>query len=490
MFYSQPDSHLSQDRVHELYNLLLFNHDDFQSIYSTYLGKGLDIFDLSLGVISKINDEEYQILAIQPGFAGLTPGIRLALKDTYCAMVVQENTVVSFDHIGLHPVMKEHPAYKSSLLESYIAAPIWVNGEIYGTLNFTSRLPRISPFTKQDQEFISLMAQGLGSMIERDLLHQEKQQAVDHMLESAALFESAFQNALIGMALVAPDGRWYKVNQSLVNLLGYEEDKLLALDFQSITHPDDLATDLEVMQDMAVGKRTTCQMEKRYIRQNGEILWSLLSVSAVHNEDGSIKYFVSQIQNISERRRAEALLREKQSELTAANARLAYQATRDSLTGVANRRKFIAYFNEEMVRMSRQPAPISLVMIDIDNFKSFNDEFGHLEGDRALCRVAQQLEAGKRQQDKLARFGGEEFTLLLPATDGAGCFALCEQLRLQIAGLNDLARPLTISLGCMTFVPLDERRPTLDEMIRLADGCLYEAKRNGRNQVCHRYFTP
>lgn len=144
----------------------------------------------------------------------------------------------------------------------------------------------------------------------------DRKVASEAIRESQARFGAAFQNAAIGMALVAPDGRWLKVNRSLCRLVGYEEDELLSLSFQDITHPDDLDADLSQVQRMLGGEIETYEMEKRYIRKDGEIVWILLTVSLVNDAAGAPLYFVSQIQDITGRKRAEATLQETHAELT------------------------------------------------------------------------------------------------------------------------------------------------------------------------------
>lgn len=119
------------------------------------------------------------------------------------------------------------------------------------------------------------------------------------------LFESAFEYAAIGMALVALNGRWLKTNAALCQFLGYSEAELLQIDFQTITHADDLNADLQQLNNLLAGRITNYQMEKRYIHKQGAIIWSLLSVSLVANEDGSPGFFISQVQDISARKNAE-----------------------------------------------------------------------------------------------------------------------------------------------------------------------------------------
>ncbi|MCK5661256.1 MAG: PAS domain S-box protein, partial [Methanosarcinales archaeon] len=118
-------------------------------------------------------------------------------------------------------------------------------------------------------------------------------------------FSMAFEEAAIGMALVSPEGKWIKVNNALCEMLGYTESEMLEIDFQTITHKDDLDANLKYVRQMIKGTIKTYQMEKRYIRKNGGLIWINLSVSLVRKHDGEPLYFISQIENITERKQAE-----------------------------------------------------------------------------------------------------------------------------------------------------------------------------------------
>ncbi|HSH72290.1 MAG TPA: PAS domain S-box protein [Methylophilaceae bacterium] len=120
------------------------------------------------------------------------------------------------------------------------------------------------------------------------------------------LFESAFHYAAIGIALVGLDGRWLKTNAALSQMVGYTQVELLEIDFQTMTYADDLDADLEHVNDLLAGRQQSYQMEKRYIHKNGHIIWGLLSVSLVSKEDGTPDFFISQIQDITARKIAEA----------------------------------------------------------------------------------------------------------------------------------------------------------------------------------------
>jgi len=169
-------------------------------------------------------------------------------------------------------------------------------------------------------------------------------------------------------------------------------------------------------------------------------------------------------------------------------------ATTDSLTGIYNRRHFMALAITEMSRSTRFRHPLSAVMLDIDHFKRVNDTCGHLVGDMALREVAQRCTRQLRPYDIIARYGGEEFVLLLPQTDADGAREVAERLRASIEAApvtaNERRVPLTISLGVSTTpgeMPFDPSRAELviAALINEADQALYASKQRGRNRVTH-----
>ncbi|MBI4168632.1 MAG: GGDEF domain-containing protein, partial [Acidobacteria bacterium] len=161
-------------------------------------------------------------------------------------------------------------------------------------------------------------------------------------------------------------------------------------------------------------------------------------------------------------------------------------AYRDDLTGLDNFRSFREHLAREIRRGARAKTPLSLVMIDIDNFKHYNDRFGHDAGNRVLAAIAGLLRQSLRQADVPARYGGEEFALILPATQKTAACEVAERTREQIErhpfprGQGGAAVSLTVSMGIATY-PADAQDP--DELVRRSDSALYYAKSRGKNQV-------
>ncbi len=172
--------------------------------------------------------------------------------------------------------------------------------------------------------------------------------------------------------------------------------------------------------------------------------------------------------------------------LKAANVELERMSMIDGLTSIENRRAFDIAYNKAWKTCRRERIPLALIMIDVDNFKLFNDTYGHLAGDEVLVKIAQVIkDVIKRPGDLVARFGGEEFAVMLKNTTGEGGAVVAEEIRRRIEELGiehkETKSVLTASLGVASVVPHNEMDP--NELIDAADRGLYKAKENGRNKV-------
>jgi two-component system chemotaxis family response regulator WspR len=192
---------------------------------------------------------------------------------------------------------------------------------------------------------------------------------------------------------------------------------------------------------------------------------------------------------LAQKQRDEAYgaLRELQKELEAKNIELERLSSQDGLTGIANRRIFDEFLTREWGRAVRDNKPLSLILIDIDHFKKYNDGYGHQGGDDCLRQVAQKLaSAVRRPGDLVARYGGEEFAVVMPDTDLEGAKSIAASLCDGISSMklvhaySDTADHVTISLGVASMTPSADVGP--EALIAKSDGALYKAKENGRNQ--------
>ncbi len=174
-------------------------------------------------------------------------------------------------------------------------------------------------------------------------------------------------------------------------------------------------------------------------------------------------------------------LTRKNAEIADANVRLKALATTDGLTGLKNHREFQDSLEREYFRAGRYGTPLSLLMIDVDYFKQFNDQFGHPAGDVVLTQVASIVTRESRSESVVARYGGEEFAVILPTCGSDEAVAVAERVRRAIElGPWDL-RPVTVSIGSATMIGCELDRTAL---ITRADAAMYQAKVSGRNQVC------
>ena len=201
-----------------------------------------------------------------------------------------------------------------------------------------------------------------------------------------------------------------------------------------------------------------------------------------------IRYHSQAYINQKQRDEAFEALVKSQQELAEANAILQKLSSLDGLTGIPNRRRFDEGLKAEWQRAIRHSSSISLIMLDIDFFKLYNDTYGHQRGDDCLKQVAQTLvESVHRETDMVARYGGEEFTAILPETGFEGAFSVAETMRANVEQQNiahensKVSDHVTISVGVATWVP--ERDSQANDLITLADQALYKAKEKGRNRV-------
>jgi diguanylate cyclase (GGDEF)-like protein/PAS domain S-box-containing protein len=437
-------------------------------------------------------------------------------------------------------------------------------------------------------------------------------EAEQALRESEERFRGAFHHACVGMALVAPDGRWLETNPEFCRMLGYTEAELRERTFVDVSHPDDVGISITRDCELLCGQRDSYQLRKRYIHRDGAVVWSLLHVSLVRDHDRRPLHFVAQVMDISAQRQAESDLRESEEryrdlfesasdliqvadargklhyvnrawreklgygddevpklnladvldpdhrggcfrtlerladgvpcgmveirfrsrdgrtlvtegtmsctrrdgeppllrgifrdvterrgfeelldeyrhgledanrKLAEANARLEELATTDPLTGLKNRLVLQQKMTEEFDRTRRYHSPLSLVLMDVDRFKAFNDTFGHMDGDEVLREVARLLTECARGPDVVARFGGEEFAILLPNTDVEGAATLAERFRVAIESAPWKRRRVTASFGVAAVIP---EMTDAAALIAAADAALYRAKQSGRNRV-------
>lgn len=153
------------DNIKHIHHLSTEHFDSFEALIDTYIEAGLEIFDMETGIVSHICDHKYEVDAIISPLDAIHSGDMFDLQDTYCREVIATHRVIGFPHIGKHEDMCLHPVYENLKLEAYLSAPIWINESLYGTLNFTSRQPRLHGFSEHERDLIAMMANAIGNFL-------------------------------------------------------------------------------------------------------------------------------------------------------------------------------------------------------------------------------------------------------------------------------------------------------------------------------------
>lgn len=302
--------------------------------------------------------------------------------------------------------------------------------------------------------------------------------------------------ATSGDAILASDcgGIVRTWNPGAERLFGYTAAEIIGKSFLTLVPPEHRDETLKRKARILSGERIG-SFDTVRVCGDGTVIDVSVTVSLIDDPSGAITGVSAIYRDITARKQQERQLAEYRRQLEEqtrelcranrllriANDRLAEMATTDSLTGLLNRRAFQERLNQEMERVSRHGSPLSVLLLDIDRFKAFNDAFGHPAGDEALRTIGNLLRRAARAGDTVARFGGEEFVILMPDTDAAGACRLGERFRKKIMAYPWPRRPLTASFGAATAGPAATR----ETLIADADRALYLAKSAGRNIVTH-----
>lgn len=350
-----------EERLRRLYEVTSDAALSFGQKMERLMQMGCAEFGLEAGTVAKLDETLFEVVHSYALGGQDLCGMRCDPRQTFCHEAILHDEPLGIEHIGAS-AWAAHPAYQAWKPEAYLGAEVQVGGQPFGTLCFTSSQPHAAPFTAGDKDLLRLMAQWVGSEMQRRDAEQRMR------------------------------------------------DYNVILEFQ------------------------TQQMEQV-------------------NRD-----------------------------LEQANAQLATLASTDSLTGLCNRRTLGERLAAETERARRYKSPLSLLLMDVDEFKQYNDAFGHPAGDHVLRTVGQMLTAQARLTDLAARYGGEEFAVVLPETDAAGALVVAERIRRAMEHQMWPLRAVTISVGICT---LDADMPSADALLAAADSALYRSKAGGRNRVTH-----
>ncbi|MYN24979.1 putative bifunctional diguanylate cyclase/phosphodiesterase [Duganella levis] len=284
--------------------------------------------------------------------------------------------------------------------------------------------------------------------------------------DSEARFRGAFGQAAVGLAQLSADGRWLRVNRKLLDIVGYTEEELRGMHVADLVTAEDWQIDAPLLRALAHGELETSSREKRYLCKDGRRVWVKATVTAMQPDAGDAS-LVAVIEDISQRKQFEE--------------ELMHLARHDALTGLANRTLLLDRVSQAIAQARRSGNQVAMLFLDLDRFKTINDSLGHDAGDRVVIEVGRRLKQAVRDADTVARFGGDEFVVLLPELPTEDIAAALAQ---KI--LNALFEPMLIhghelapacSIGISLYPRDGDNGKTL---LRNADAALYQAKAMGR----------
>jgi diguanylate cyclase (GGDEF)-like protein/PAS domain S-box-containing protein len=307
----------------------------------------------------------------------------------------------------------------------------------------------------------------------------ERKRTADKLRESEKSFRLLAENSSDMISKHSREGLFTYVSPACYTLLGYRFDELIGQSLLHLCHPDDESR-LYKNQELIYNRMEANTITYRIRRKDGAYLWFETTSNVVFHEGDRTQTLVAVSRDITSRKEIEMqMLEQYQIMHTLSHT--------DELTNIANRRTFDETWNQEWEDAQRHHMPVTLMLGDIDDFKAYNDSFGHQKGDDCLRQIAAAMRSAlKRPLDMITRYGGEEFAIILPQTNKERAAAIAEQLldavqNLRIPHAECTGRPyVTISLGSATWKP--EHTTSQAELFTLADSALYQAKREGKSR--------
>jgi diguanylate cyclase (GGDEF)-like protein/PAS domain S-box-containing protein len=296
----------------------------------------------------------------------------------------------------------------------------------------------------------------------RDVTERKASEAA--LNEAQAAFRHAFDDAPIGIGLVAVSGHILRANRAMGALLGRTQDELVGVLIADLTHPDDRDTSDDNRERLNRSEIESYRLEKRYLRPDGSTVWAALSVSLVRDMNGQPLYQIGQLEDITDRK--------------ALADRLAHDAAHDAMTGLLNRASFTERVAAALA--ARTDRKVAVLFIDLDHFKLVNDSLGHALGDELVATIARRLGDTLRSGHLIARFGGDEFVVLLSnLLDEEAAITVARRL------LATLAEPVRLStqevfVTASIGIAIAGEGDTAGTLLRNADAAMYQAKNTGR----------
>ena len=312
-------------------------------------------------------------------------------------------------------------------------------------------------------------------------------------LRDSELFQVALQAVPCAMLLVDESGLIVYVNREAESLFRYPHDELVGASIERLVPAELRDLHRKHRNEYQGGPESRPLGRNRdlvALRKDGTEIPVEIGLNPV--EVGGRRLVLSAVLDLTERVLSERFLTAQLQDLANVRDELTHLAATDELTGLRNRRAFLDQLGVQLEMCARTTRPVSVLMLDVDRFKEYNDTYGHPAGDEVLRRVAVILRDVARGSDFVARIGGEEFAIILPETDDNGAVTIGERFRDMVASADWPLRQVTVSVGATTLKPSKPgtAAPTWHEdLLVYADKALYLSKTQGRNRVNHQGLT-
>lgn len=366
----------------------------------------------------------------------------------------------------------------------------------------TTHIEYSLPIDEQTMWFsanISPMSENRLVWVARDIT--ERKAAEVALKRAEEKYRGLFENALEGIFQTDLQGRYVSANPALARIYGYDSPRDLKDNLTDIANQ--LYVDPDRRHELArllARHGQVARFESQVWRKDGTLIWISENARTVRDADNAVVGYEGTVEDITERKWQETQLEQQQFRLQEINLQLQTLATLDGLTGLKNHRALQDTLRQECERTLRGRHALSVLLLDVDRFKAYNDSCGHLAGDAVLQQFARILAGNARETDFVARYGGEEFAIVLPNTNAENAVRSAERFRQSIESAPWPLRAITASFGVATFDPdqaehdvegieakeNDELCPNLIiKLITDADQALYWSKSSGRNCTTH-----
>jgi diguanylate cyclase (GGDEF)-like protein/PAS domain S-box-containing protein len=367
---------------------------------------------------------------------------------------------------------------------SYVGVPMLIGDQAVGVISMQSYQP--DAYNRSQLRLLETIATQAAGLVENGRLYREAQQEILRRKEAEQRYRALFEQSHDAVFIMDFDGHYLQVNQRAADLLGYTVDELLQ------KHPFEVSAERQESENAlarVVRGEQLPLFERVLRRKDGEPVTVEINAELVQADDGRPLHVQSVVRDITDRkkdelaqRRVNRKLRKQLSEIEALQGQLREQALRDPLTSLYNRRYLEETLDREFSLAERQGTTVCLIMMDIDGFKAFNDNYGHDAGDYLLRNLGKLLQSEVRRSDISCRFGGEEFIIVMPGAPLERGLDRAERLRISFEGydLRHMGVELnaTLSLGVAMY-PLHGEN--WEQVVHAADRAMYKAKAAGKN---------